>query len=147
MVKIHELRPAAGSRKSSKRLGRGTGSGIGKTSGRGHKGQRSRSGGRKSVGFEGGQTPLHRRVPKLPGFKNRFKKIYAQVNTGRLNEFESGGVVGPENLVEKGMVRKGNPVKVLATGDLDKKLTVKAHAFSKEAAKKIEKAGGTVEVI
>lgn len=147
MVRIHELRPAAGSKKSSKRLGRGTGSGIGKTSGRGHKGQRSRSGARKSVGFEGGQTPLQRRVPKLPGFKNRFRKSYAQVNTGRLNDFTAGGTVDPDKLVEKGMVRKGTPVKVLAEGELSKKLKVRAHAFSKEAVKKIEKAGGTAEVI
>ena len=147
MVRLHELRPGSGAKKSRKRVGRGPGSGWGKTSGKGQKGQKVRAGGGKAIGFEGGQTPLQRRVPKLPGFKNPFKKRYAQVNVIDLNTFQAGAVVGPEKLLEKGLIRKGLPVKILAEGDLEKKLKVKAHAFSGQAIKKIEEAGGTVEVL
>src|SRR3972149_558874 len=101
----------------------------------------------KGLGFEGGQTPLQRRVPKLPGFKNPFKKRYAQVNVVSLNTFREGAVVSPEKLLEKRLIRKGLPVKILAEGNLEKKLKVKAHAFSKQAVKKIEEAGGTAEVM
>jgi len=147
MVRLHELKPGPGAKKARKRVGRGPGSGWGKTSGKGQKGQKVRSGGGKGLGFEGGQTPLQRRVPKLPGFKNPFKKRYAQVNVVALNTFREGAVVSPEKLLEKRLIRKGLPVKILAEGNLEKKLKVKAHAFSRQAVKKIEEAGGTAEVM
>ena len=146
-MKLHELKYTEGARRSTKRLGRGNGSGLGKTSGRGHKGQNARSGGGVRLGFEGGQTPLARRLPKR-GFTNFTRKEYAIVNVELLNKFENGVVVTPELLVEMGMVKKVlNGIKILGEGELEKALTVKAHKFSKSAVEVIEKAGGKVEVI
>ena len=142
-MKLHELRPAEGSRKAPKRVGRGTGSGLGRNAGKGEKGQKSRSGGGVRLGFEGGQMPLYRRLPKR-GFTN----IFAKINIDRLNMFENGTVVTPELLMEKGVIGKVyDGVKILGNGDLEKNLTVKAAKFSKAAAEKIEAAGGKVEVI
>ena len=143
-MKLHELSPAKGSRRRKKRLGRGPGSGTGKTAGRGHNGQRSRSGFSRRRGFEGGQMPLIRRVPKR-GFTNIFRKQWAIVNVDRLGDFD--GDVSPEVLVERGVVRPGLPVKVLGDGEVGKALTVRAHKFSTAARDKIEKAGGKCEVI
>ncbi|MEW9095661.1 MAG: 50S ribosomal protein L15 [Clostridiaceae bacterium] len=146
-MKLHELKPAEGARKSPKRLGRGTGSGLGKTAGKGEKGQNARSGGGVRPGFEGGQMPLYRRVPKR-GFTNIFAKRYEAINVSRLNIFENGTVVTPELLVEKGVISKiYDGVKILGNGELERNLTVKATKFSKAAAEKIEAAGGKVEVI
>jgi len=139
------LSPAPGSKKSRKRVGRGNGSGNGKTAGRGHKGQGSRSGGGPALGFEGGQMPLTRRVPKR-GFHNPFRVEYVPVNLSSLNHFEAGLEVSPETLREAGLVR-GGMIKVLAQGELDHALTVKAHGFSKRAKEKIEAAGGRTVVI
>lgn len=147
-MKLHELQPAAGSKFTRKRVGRGTGSGLGKTSGRGHKGQNARSGGGVRPGFEGGQNPLYRRLPKR-GFNNdRFATVYAIVNLDQLNGFADGTEVTPELLVSEGIVK--NPkdgIKILGNGDLTVKLTVKAHKFSQSAADKIQAAGGKTEVI
>ncbi len=147
-MKLHELSPAKGSTKNRKRLGRGPGSGTGKTSGRGHKGQRSRAGYSRRLGFEGGQMPLVRRVPKR-GFTNIFRKEYSVVNLARLEELsetlEAGTEVTPELLLERGMVRKGMPVKILGNGELLKALKVTAHKFSKTARDKIERVGGSCE--
>ncbi|MEH7442708.1 50S ribosomal protein L15 [Bacillus sp. JJ1122] len=146
-MKLHELKPAEGSRKERKRLGRGIGSGQGKTAGKGHKGQNARSGGGVRLGFEGGQTPLFRRLPKR-GFTNINRKEYAVVNLDALNVFEDGTEVTPELLIETGLVRKElSGIKVLAKGSLEKKLTVKAHKFSSTAKEAIEAAGGQTEVI
>jgi large subunit ribosomal protein L15 len=146
-MKLHELKPAEGSRKERKRLGRGIGSGQGKTAGKGHKGQNARSGGGVRLGFEGGQTPLFRRLPKR-GFTNINRKEYAVVNLDALNVFEDGTEVTPELLIETGLVRKELAgIKVLAKGSLEKKLTVKAHKFSSTAKEAIEAAGGQTEVI
>lgn len=146
-MKLHELRPAEGSKKNSKRVGRGTGSGWGKTAGRGENGQNSRSGGGVRPGFEGGQLPLYRRLPKR-GFTNIFASEIVSINVDRLNVFENGTEVTPELLLEKKIIRKLNDgVKILGNGTLEKTLTVKANKFSKAAAEKIEKAGGKVEVI
>lgn len=146
-MRLEELRPASGSRTTCKRVGRGIGSGLGKTSGRGHKGQKARSGGGKGPAFEGGQTPLQRRLPKR-GFKNFNRKIWAEVNLERLNCFADGTEVTPELLLENGLINKVyDGVKVLGRGELEKKLTVKAHAFSGSATSKIEAAGGKAEVI
>ncbi|WP_251860729.1 50S ribosomal protein L15 [Clostridium sp. Marseille-Q2269] len=146
-MKLHELKAAEGASKASKRVGRGTGSGLGKTSARGQNGQNSRSGGGVRPGFEGGQMPLYRRLPKR-GFKNIFAKEYAAINLDRLNCFEDGTVVTPELLVEKRVVKKvKDGVKILGNGNIEKKLTVKAAKFSKSAIEKIEAAGGKVEVI
>ncbi|APH20546.1 50S ribosomal protein L15 [Clostridium botulinum] len=146
-MKLHELKAAEGANKAPKRVGRGTGSGLGKTSGRGQDGQNSRSGGGVRPGFEGGQMPLYRRLPKR-GFKNIFAKEYAAINLDRLNCFEDGTVVTPELLVEKRVVKKvKDGVKILGNGNIEKKLTVKAAKFSKSAIEKIEAAGGKVEVI
>ena len=146
-MKLHELRPAEGSRKSSKRIGRGTGSGWGKSAGRGQKGQNSRSGGGTRPGFEGGQMPLYRRLPKR-GFTNIFAKEYSCINVDRLNIFENGTEITPELLLERRVIRKVyDGVKILGNGNLEKNLTVKASKFSKAAAEKIEAAGGKVEVI
>jgi large subunit ribosomal protein L15 len=146
-MRIHELAPAPGAKKAPKRLGRGTGSGHGKTAGKGHKGQRARSGHGKGPQFEGGQLPLTMRLPKR-GFKNPTRKVYALVNTGDLGRFEAGTVVTPEILLEKRIIRKMlDGVKILGEGDLDKALTVRAHRFSRQAAEKIEAAGGKAEVI
>lgn len=144
---LSRLSPPAGAVKPRRRLGRGPGSGLGKTSGKGQKGQRSRSGGGVARWFEGGQTPLQRRLPKV-GFKNPFPKLVATVNVGRLTSFDAGSTVGPEALRGAGLIRKRyDSVKVLGAGSLDRALTVRAHAFSKGAKEAIEKAGGTVEVI
>ena len=149
-MKLNDLRPqAGGGTKKRKRVGRGTSSGHGKTSGRGHDGQKSRSGGGVRPGFEGGQMPLIRRIPKR-GFTNIFAKEYAIINVEDLNRFEDNTLVTPELLISEGMVKRGKVVdgiKVLGDGDVNKKLTVKAHKFSKTAAEKIEAAGGKVEVI
>ena len=147
-MKLHELRPSEGAFKTSKRLGRGTGSGLGKTSGKGHKGQNARSGGGVRPGFEGGQLPLFRRLPKR-GFSNAmFKVEYATINVSDLEKFEDGAVVTPELLKEMGIVKKQLAgIKVLGNGELTKKVTVKASKFSKTAVEKIEKIGGKAEVI
>ena len=147
-MRIDELKPAVGAKKSVKRLGRGIGSGLGKTSGKGHKGQWARSGGGVRIGFEGGQMPLARRLPKR-GFDNNWSKEYTVINLGDLEVFENDAVVTMEALVEKGIVKKVQPygLKVLANGELTKKLTVKANKFSKSAQEQIEKLGGKVEVL
>lgn len=147
-MQLHELKSNPGSRKSKKRVGRGTSSGMGKTSTRGHKGQWARSGGGVRPGFEGGQNPLFKRFPKRGFTNDRFAKHYAIVNLETLNQFADGTVVTPELLLEHRMVRELlDGVKVLGTGDLTVKLTVQAHAFSGSAKQKIEAAGGTAEVI
>lgn len=146
-MKLHELQYEEGARRVRKRVGRGPASGTGKTAGRGHKGQNARSGGGVRLGFEGGQTPLFRRIPKR-GFTNVFRKEYAIVNLDALNVFEDGAVITPEILIEKRIVRKlESGVKVLGNGTLTKKITVKAHKFSESAKAAIENAGGTVEVV
>jgi large subunit ribosomal protein L15 len=146
-MKLHELKPAEGSRHARKRLGRGIGSGQGKTAGKGHKGQNARSGGGVRLGFEGGQTPLFRRLPKR-GFTNVSRKEFAVVNLTALNRFEDGTEVTPELLIETGVVSNEKAgIKILAKGNVEKKLTVKAHKFSSAAKEAIEAAGGTTEVI
>ena len=145
-MQLHDLKPAEGAHRRPRRVGRGTGSGRGKTSGRGQKGQNARSEGFR-LGFEGGQMPLSQRIPKLPGFKNRFKKVYAVVNVSKLSRFENGAKVDAEALHEAGLVRDGRDIKILGTGRIKAKLTVEAHAFSASAREAIEKAGGTVTVI
>ena len=146
-MKLHDLQPADGSARKPYRKGRGAGSGNGKTAGRGHKGQWARSGGGVRAGFEGGQMPLARRLPKR-GFKNIFGTTYAPVNVSALNRFEDGTEVTTELLLESGVVsREKDGIKVLGNGDLTKKLTVKAAAFSASAKEKIEAAGGKAEVI
>ena len=147
-MKLHELRPADGAVKTKRRKGRGTGSGLGTTAGRGTKGQKARSGKGTRPGFEGGQMPLYRRLPKR-GFTNVFAKIYNEVNVEKLNIFEDGTVVTPELLKETGVVRKieKDGVKVLGNGDLEKSLVIKAQKFTKSAMEKIEAAGGKAEVI
>lgn len=146
-MKLHELKPAVGSRKAPKRIGRGTGSGLGRNAGKGEKGQKARSGGGVRPGFEGGQMPLYRRLPKR-GFTNIFAKDIVSINVDRLNIFDDGTEVTIEVLLEKGIIGKVNDgVKVLGNGELTKKLTVKVNKFSKVAAEKIEAAGGKVEVI
>ena len=146
-MKLNELKPNEGSRRNRKRVGRGTSSGYGKTAGRGQKGQLARTGGKTRLGFEGGQMPLFQRLPKR-GFNNFNRKEYAVVNLKDLNKFEDGTVVTPELLLENNVIKKVlSGVKVLSQGELEKKLTVKAHKFSKSAQVAIEKAGGTVEVI
>lgn len=146
-MKLHELSPEPGSRKARTRRGRGLGSGLGKTSGRGQKGQNSRSGGGVRTGFEGGQMPLYRRLPKR-GFKNIFAKEYAEVNVSSLNRFEDGAVVDPVSLIEEGILKNVfDGVRILGDGELTKKLTVKANGFTKSAENKIKAAGGEVEVI
>ena len=144
---LDKLKPAEGSKGKKFRVGRGQGSGNGKTAGRGHKGAQSRSGWKHKRGFEGGQMPLHRRVPKR-GFTNIFRREFSVVNIDRLVEvFEAGTVITPELLHEKGIARAGMPIKILARGDVDKALTIKAHKFSGKAAEKIAAAGGTTEVL
>ena len=146
-MKLHELHPAEGSTSAPKRLGRGSGSGLGKTSGKGHKGAKARSGGGKRPGFEGGQMPLYRRVPKR-GFNNVFGTEYAEVNVERLEAFEDGAVVDAAALLEARIIRKElDGVKILGGGELTKKLTVKAAKFSASAKEKIEAVGGKAEVI
>lgn len=146
-MKLHELKPPKGSRKRRKRVGRGPGSGHGQTSCRGDKGQKARSGGGVRPWFEGGQLPLHRRVPKR-GFTNIFKKVYTLVNLKDLNRFDSGSEVNPEDLKAAGLVKKiRDGIKVLGEGNLDRPLTVFAHRFSRGAKEKILAAGGRVELI
>lgn len=146
-MKLHTLSPAPGSNKGSLRVGRGMSSGKGKTSGRGHKGQKARSGGGVRPGFEGGQMPLQRRIPKR-GFNNIFATNYACVNIRDLDRFEDGAVVNAQTLKEIGLVSKPlDGIKILGTGELTKKLTVEASAFSASAKEKIEQAGGKAEVI
>ncbi len=143
---IHDLSPAPGSRRRRKRVGRGISAGQGKTCGRGTKGDKAR--GQTRPGFEGGQTPLHRRLPRLRGFNNIFRRDLNEVNVGRLEVFEAGAEITPDVLLEKRIIRKlRDGVKILGKGDLSKKLTVKATAFSKSAVQKIEAAGGTAVVI
>ena len=145
-MKLHDLKPAVGATTAPKRLGRGTGSGLGKTSGKGHKGAKARSGGGKRPGFEGGQMPLTMRLPKR-GFTNKWRVEYATVNVERLNIFEDGATVTPVELVESGILKNvQDGVKILGNGDITKKLTVKATKFSESAKEKIEAAGGKVEV-
>ena len=145
-MKLHELGPAAGSTTAPKRLGRGVGSGLGKTSGKGHKGAKARSGGGKRPGFEGGQMPLYRRVPKK-GFTNIFRTEYATVNVGQLEAFDNGAVVTAAMLKEAKIIRKTlDGVKVLGNGELTKKLTVEAAKFTASAQEKIEALGGKAEV-
>lgn len=148
-MQLHDLYPAPESRKNRKRVGRGNGSGHGSTSGRGDKGQGSRAGGTKGAGFEGGQTPLAMRLPKLPGFKNRNRVEYAVVNVSRLDElFVDGDVVDGESLVAKGVIKRADvAVKVLGDGELSTKLTVKVDKVSGPAKAKIEAVGGTVEAL
>ena len=147
MMKLHELAPAPGSKKVRTRVGRGLGSGLGKTSGKGHKGQNSRSGGGVRSGFEGGQMPLYRRLPKR-GFKNVFAKEYAEVNVSQLNRFEDGATVDPVALIEAGILKNvRDGIRILGNGTLEKKLTVIANGFTKSAEEKIVAAGGKVEVI
>jgi len=145
-MQLHDLKPAPGAHRPARRVGRGTGSGRGKTSGRGQKGQNARSEGFR-LGFEGGQMPFSQRIPKLPGFKNPFKKIYSVVNVSKLSRFSDGTKVDGEALLEAGLVRPGLDVKVLGTGRLKRKLNVEAHAFSNSAREAIEKAGGSVKVL
>ena len=146
-MKLHELHPAEGSTTAEKRLGRGVGSGLGKTSGKGHKGAKARSGGGKRPGFEGGQMPLYRRVPKK-GFTNIFGTDYAAVNVERLEIFEDGAVVDVDALKAAGIVKKEmGGVKIMGNGELTKKLTVKAAKFTASAKEKIEALGGKAEVI
>ncbi len=145
-MKLHELSPAFGSTKEAKRIGRGHGSGNGKTAGKGHKGQKARAGHGQQIGFEGGQMPLQRRIPKR-GFNNIFAEETVAINVAALNAFEDGAVVDAAALEAKGIIKKAEiPVKVLGNGKLTKKLTVKLSGFSKSAAEKITKAGGTAEV-
>jgi large subunit ribosomal protein L15 len=146
-MSMHDLRPPKGARHAKKRVGRGQGSGSGKTAGRGHKGAKSRSGFKFKRGFEGGQMPLHRRVPKR-GFHNPFRVAYEVVNLDTLGlRFDAGTVVTPDLMRERGLVSGGGPVKVLARGELSKALTVKAHKFSGKAAEKIAAAGGATEAL
>lgn len=146
-MKLHELSPVAGSTQIGKRKGRGHGSGNGKTGGRGHKGQKARSGGKVRVGFEGGQMPLVRRIPKR-GFINVFAKPLTAVNVIALNAFEDGAVIDATALIENGIIAEcPNGLKILGNGNLTKKVTVKAAAFSESAKEKIEQAGGKAEVV
>ena len=146
-MKLHELAPAPGSKQTRNRVGRGLGSGNGKTAGRGMKGQNSRSGGGVRTGFEGGQMPIYRRLPKR-GFKNIFAKTFAEVNVETLNRFDDGATVDPVALVEAGILKNvQDGVRILGNGELTKKLTVRANGFTKTAESKITAAGGKVEVI
>jgi large subunit ribosomal protein L15 len=146
-VKLHELKPAPGSTQAKKRVGRGMGSGLGKTSGRGHKGAKARSGGGKGPGFEGGQMPLQRRLPKY-GFVNIFSKEYACVNVKDLEVFEDGSLVNFDVLKERGLIKKGKDgLKILGDGELTKKLNVEAVKFTASAKEKIEKAGGAAKEV
>jgi large subunit ribosomal protein L15 len=147
MIGLHDLRPPAGSTRAKKRRGRGMGSGLGKTAGRGHKGQKSRSGHKTKRGFEGGQMPLHRRLPKR-GFTNIFKKQFAVVNLDRLNGFTPGSSVSPEDLKRAGIIKKvRDGVKILGKGDLTHPLNISAHYFSESAKEKITRVGGKFEVV
>ena len=145
-MKLHDLKPAEGATTARKRLGRGIGSGLGKTSGKGHKGAKARSGGGKRPGFEGGQMPLTMRLPKR-GFTNKWRVEFATVNVDRLNIFEDGAVVSPVELIQAGILKNvQDGVKILGNGEISKKLTVQANKFTASAKEKIEAAGGKVEV-
>ncbi len=146
MIKLSNLQPPRGVKKNRKRIGRGIGSGTGKTSGKGQKGQKSRSGGNPHPWFEGGQMPLYRRLPKR-GFTNIFKKEYEVVNVGQLAAMSQDDPVTPQALKEKGLIKKVGAVKILGTGDLSASLNVEAHKFSRSAIEKIEKAGGKAKII
>ena len=147
-MKLHDLHPAPGSRKPSRRVGRGHGSGRGKTAGRGTKGQKARAGGNIPAWFEGGQTPLHIRTPKLHGFKNRFRVAYAPLNLAKLAEVEKGTLVTPDVLAHDGLISDTKlPVKILGAGDAPKGVTIHAHGFSKTAREKLEAAGSTVQLL
>ena len=146
-MKLHDLKPAVGATTAPKRLGRGTGSGLGKTSGKGHKGAKARSGGGKRPGFEGGQMPLTMRLPKR-GFTNKWRTEYVAINVDRLEVFEDGQVVSPVELIEMGIIKKiEDGVKIMGNGELTKKLTVQANKFTASAKEMIEAAGGKAEVI
>jgi large subunit ribosomal protein L15 len=146
-MELHQLAPQKGATHKRKRIGRGPGSGHGKTATRGNKGQRSRSGHSLNAGFEGGQMPLHRRLPKR-GFHNPFRRIYAAINVSQLDVFPSGSTVTPDELIRRGMIKKTfNGVKILAKGEISTPLIVRAHKFSAGATKKIQQAGGSAEVI
>jgi large subunit ribosomal protein L15 len=146
-MKLHELHPAEGATTAPKRLGRGVGSGLGKTSGKGHKGAKARSGGGKRPGFEGGQIPLIRRIPKR-GFTNNFRTEYAAINVSRLEIFDDGQTVTPVDLIEAGVIKNvQDGVKIMAGGELTKKLTVQASKFTAAAKEKIEAVGGKAEVL
>ena len=146
-MKLHDLKPAVGATTAPKRLGRGSGSGLGKTSGKGHKGAKARSGGGKGPGFEGGQIPLMRRIPKR-GFTNIFRTELVAINVDRLEVFEDGMVVTPVELIQYGIIKNvEDGIKILGNGELTKKLTVQANKFSASAKEKIEAAGGKAEVI
>jgi large subunit ribosomal protein L15 len=148
MIKLHDLKPSEGSKKERKRVGRGNASGQGTTAGRGYKGQKARSGGYTKVGFEGGQMPLQRRLPKF-GFKNYSRKSYTCINLDRINILPNDKDITPENLVNYGLISKVETknIKILGNGNIEKAYTIKAHKFSKSAKEKIEKAGGKTEVI
>lgn len=146
-MRLNELSPAKGARKKEKRIGRGTGSGHGKTATKGHKGQNARAGGPKGAGFEGGQMPFQRRIPKR-GFTNLFKKRYAILNLKDLSEFKASDVISPELLLERGVIKRlGDGLKILGEGELKGPIAIKANRFSNSALKKIEAAGGKAEVI
>ena len=145
-MQLHELKPAKGAHRKARRVGRGTGSGRGKTSGRGQKGQNARSQGFR-LGFEGGQMPLSQRIPKLPGFKNPFKKVYAVVNISKLSRFEDGAKVDAAALLEAGLIHGDREIKILGAGRMKRRLSVEAHAISNSAREAIEKAGGSVKVL
>ncbi|MHB9036059.1 MAG: 50S ribosomal protein L15 [Armatimonadota bacterium] len=148
-MRLEDLHPAPGSTHKSKRVGRGTGSGHGKTAGKGHKGQKARSGQKPRPGFEGGQTPLHRRLPQRRGFRNVNRKVYAVVNLEDLERFDAGTEITPGLLIESGVVSGGvkDGIKILGDGEITKSLTVRAHKFSKSAEEKLKAAGGTAEVL
>ena len=146
-MRQHEIAKPRGSRKLPRRLGRGTSQGQGKTAGRGTKGQKARAGGSIPPWFEGGQTPLHMRIPKLRGFKNRFRKTFVAVNVGRLGDFAADGKVSPDTLAAKGLIDKDARIKVLGDGAIDTKLEVHAHSVSATARQKIESAGGSIVII
>lgn len=147
-MRLHDLRPAKGATHERKRVGRGIGSGMGKTSTKGHKGQKARSGASPRLGFEGGQTPLHRRLPQRAGFRNVNRKEYAVVNLDDLERFEAGTEINPELLINSGIVKSPKDgIKILGNGDLTKALIVRANKFSKTAEEKLKAAGGTAEVL
>ena len=145
-MQLHDLKPSPGAHRRPQRVGRGTGSGRGKTSGRGQKGQNARSEGFR-VGFEGGQMPFSQRLPKLPGFKNPFKKLYSVVNLSKLSRFADGAKVDAEALLRAGLVRGGREIKILGAGRVKRKLTVEVNAISNSAREAIEKAGGSVTIL
>src|SRR2546428_6837032 len=145
-MQLHDLKPAAGAHRKARRIGRGTGSGRGKTSGRGQKGQNARSEGFR-LGFEGGQMPLSQRIPKLPGFKNPFKKVYSIVNVSKLSRFRDGSKVDAQSLADAGLARGGEEIKILGAGRIRRKLTVEAHAISNSAREAIATAGGAVKMV